>query len=407
MAVLVVAAHDNKAVRSNVANAVTAAGQMGSDVTVLVAGSNAAAAPDNLTVSIFSKTGPLLRVAELPNLHAFANSSGFGEASLYATGPASALLVALDTSMPGAMQLDLQSLDDTPAAVGPTHVISLPTSNALVATAWDGQRLWVTWQQPYNISGDQLMLQAFDAAGTPLAPAQVLDSTAIGAMGSMHIAGDHGTALLTWLNGDIQATRFRYAAIADPTTSAQVFTLGARAQGYTGSYNFDGAPVPVLGAHVAALTWRGPQFSFAPSGPLPEDNPRGVLLDAQWQPVRSATGSLDDEALPLSWARPGGQPLVVAALGNRLVFAGYELQQSPSYSASLLDMLDTSFLSPGNSALATAAASATLRQAPGGNWSGGLQSEMPATLLLWPDRALVVGRSTSHQATALTQVWLN
>ena len=38
MAVLVVAAHDNKAVRANVANAVTAAGQMGSDVTVLVAG---------------------------------------------------------------------------------------------------------------------------------------------------------------------------------------------------------------------------------------------------------------------------------------------------------------------------------------------------------------------------------
>jgi len=38
MAVLVVAAHDNRTVRANVANAVTAAGQMGSDVTVLVAG---------------------------------------------------------------------------------------------------------------------------------------------------------------------------------------------------------------------------------------------------------------------------------------------------------------------------------------------------------------------------------
>ena len=38
MAILVVAAHDNKAVRANVANAVVAAGQMGPDVTVLVAG---------------------------------------------------------------------------------------------------------------------------------------------------------------------------------------------------------------------------------------------------------------------------------------------------------------------------------------------------------------------------------
>ena len=44
MAILVVAAHDGKKVRANVANAVTAATQMGSDVTVLVAGSNCAEA---------------------------------------------------------------------------------------------------------------------------------------------------------------------------------------------------------------------------------------------------------------------------------------------------------------------------------------------------------------------------
>ena len=42
MAILVVAAHDGKTIRANVANAVAAAGQMGSDVTVLVAGSNCA-----------------------------------------------------------------------------------------------------------------------------------------------------------------------------------------------------------------------------------------------------------------------------------------------------------------------------------------------------------------------------
>ncbi len=41
MAILVVAAHDNKAVRANVANAVSAATQIGSDVHVLVAGQNA------------------------------------------------------------------------------------------------------------------------------------------------------------------------------------------------------------------------------------------------------------------------------------------------------------------------------------------------------------------------------
>src|SRR6185312_5128084 len=40
MAILVIAGHDGKTVRANVANAVAAAGQMGSDVAVLVAGSN-------------------------------------------------------------------------------------------------------------------------------------------------------------------------------------------------------------------------------------------------------------------------------------------------------------------------------------------------------------------------------
>ncbi|HKU97203.1 MAG TPA: FAD-binding protein [Vineibacter sp.] len=44
MSVLVVAAHDGKSVRANVANAVTAASQLGGDVHVLVAGSNAAEA---------------------------------------------------------------------------------------------------------------------------------------------------------------------------------------------------------------------------------------------------------------------------------------------------------------------------------------------------------------------------
>jgi electron transfer flavoprotein alpha subunit len=44
MAILVVAGHDGKAVRANVANAVAAASQMGDDIHVLVAGSNCAEA---------------------------------------------------------------------------------------------------------------------------------------------------------------------------------------------------------------------------------------------------------------------------------------------------------------------------------------------------------------------------
>ena len=50
MAILVVAAHDGKAVRANVANAVVAASQMGPDVHVLVAGSNAGDAAKSAAV---------------------------------------------------------------------------------------------------------------------------------------------------------------------------------------------------------------------------------------------------------------------------------------------------------------------------------------------------------------------
>jgi electron transfer flavoprotein alpha subunit len=56
MAILVIAAHDNKTVRANVANAVAAAGQMGSDVAVLVAGSNCGdAAKSAATISGVAK----------------------------------------------------------------------------------------------------------------------------------------------------------------------------------------------------------------------------------------------------------------------------------------------------------------------------------------------------------------
>jgi electron transfer flavoprotein alpha subunit len=50
MAILVVAVHDGKTVRANVANAVAAAGQMGSDVTVLVAGKDCGEAAKSAAV---------------------------------------------------------------------------------------------------------------------------------------------------------------------------------------------------------------------------------------------------------------------------------------------------------------------------------------------------------------------
>ena len=51
MAILVVAAHDNKTVRANVANAVAAAGQMGSDVAVLVAGKDCGEAAKSAAIT--------------------------------------------------------------------------------------------------------------------------------------------------------------------------------------------------------------------------------------------------------------------------------------------------------------------------------------------------------------------
>ena len=64
MAILVIAEHDNKSLKVSTLNAVTAAAQLGSDIHVLVAGADAAAAAE--AAAKISGVGKVLALADPP-----------------------------------------------------------------------------------------------------------------------------------------------------------------------------------------------------------------------------------------------------------------------------------------------------------------------------------------------------
>jgi hypothetical protein len=375
-----------------------AATVMGNEA-IVISGDGSVPAPSSITASVFSSNGQLLRVAGLEDLRLFGE-----RIQLFGTGDSTALLVRSGLDASNSMQVNLQNLDDTPTTLGDSHTISPPAGTGYVASTWDGHALWVLWEQAFAIAGSQLMVQPFDTNGNALAPPQVLDQTSNGWIGAANAAGSNGSALFSWATGSAEETTFHYGVVSGSNAMARVLTLGVGGPGYAGSISAGDAPVPVLGSGVAALFWRGPLFSSSMFAPLPEENPRGVLLDSNFDLIRSTTGSLDDELLPATWAAPY-EPMMVAALGDRLVSAGYASGQHVSYSLSIVDVLHTAILSPGTSPLATAASNAIAFEAAGGDWAS-LASEMPRQILLWPDRALVVGASPDG-TTALTQVWLN
>lgn len=366
------------------------------DEAMLVGGSDSAAAPSSITVSVLSSRGQMLRAAELPDMDAFV-----GGAQLFATGDSTALLVGVGTSVFQQTTVTMQALDDTPAAVGSARTFQVAGYGATVA--WDGQALWVAWSQTQPFGGARLMLQPFDASGGALAPAQVLDANTCGSIGAQ-VAAANGTVLVSWESADCTSTTFRYATVAGSGATAMVHTLGAAGRRDTGGVM--SVPTPVVGGGVVALAWRAPIFSFTGDGPAPETDPRGVLLDASGLPVRSTSGSLDGEALPRNWARADGSPLVLAAGNGRLVAAGMALQQQLSFTVSTPDVLYASFVTPAGAPLAPASAGATTFLVTSGSMmQAGHDIGVPEQILVWPDRALVIG--TVDEGAAVTQAWFD
>lgn len=363
------------------------------DRALVLAGSLQASDPGALTFGVFDKRGVLQSTKQVPGLGDLLY--GFGSPSLFGIDASTALLVLPVGPSPGVLKL--QRVDAAGNLLGSSSTVTLATNNSNLPRAWDGQALWIAWLSTGSQVTDRgkLMLQPFGSDGQPLAAARELDAPTLGGqIGSVGLSAASGRLLVSWAHSEFAGLSYHYALVRGVGGTPDVHTLGT-VQRFAGPWP---AVVPVLGSDIAALRWDGPVFTYTSGGPLPDTLPRGIVLDSSGNPLRSSSGSMDDERLPASWAG-NRTPVLAQALGDRLVVSSFVYQRAIPQLISPSDFVLTSFVQPGGSALATAAASATSLASVSGNSTNFDQFGLPAFLLLWDDRALVIGNNFGRTMT--------
>jgi hypothetical protein len=349
--------------------------------------------PGDLTLAVFDKRGVLLSTKPAPGLGDSRN--GYSTPKLFRIDTNTALLAMPAGDAPGTIRL--QRVDASGTLQGSTFTLQLPTHHLNLPAAWDGESLWVAWLSISVKPGSpgDLMLQPFSANGEPLAPAQRLEASNTGdSISSVALSAAAGRLLMTWARTDVSKAAYRYAMVQGRGAAANVRTLGTVSR-----FTSPQPPVlPVIDSGVAALQWSGPVLSYASGGPLPDTLPRGLLLDVSGNPLRSTEGSLDDERLPASWVGPGTRVLT-QALGDRLVVSSFVYQRPAPELNRNSDFLLTSFVQPGSRPWAAAAATATSLASASGTLTNIDQFGLPAFVLLWEDRALVIGDNFGRTMT--------
>jgi hypothetical protein len=369
------------------------------DRALVLAGSLQASDRGALTFGVFDKRGVLQSTRQIPGLGDARYD--FGSLGLFGIDSNAALLVM--PVGPGPGRLMLQRVDAGGALLGSSSAVTLATNSGSVPLAWDGQALWIAWLSVGSqlVDSGKLMLQPFTPDGQSLAAAQVLDIPTVGGqIGSMGLSAAAGRLLVSWARSEGSTVSYRYALVRGSTGAADVHTLGTVQRSAAGPQP---AVQPVLGSGIAALQWNGPVFSTTGSGPLPDTLPRGIVLDGNSNPLRSNSGSLDEERLPASWVGSDA-PVLARALGERLVVTSFAFLRAAPQLTSPSDFVLTAFVRPGSSPLATAAASATGLAAASGTLTNFDQFGLPAFVLLWEDRALIIGNNSGRTMTQL--FWL-
>jgi hypothetical protein len=371
------------------------------DRALVLTGSLQASDPTAMAFGVFDKRGTLKSVAQAPGLGGTGNI--FGTPSLFSLDTSTALLVMPAEASPG--KLKLQRVDAEGSLLGGPSLVSLPTYNFNLPVAWDGRALWIAWLSTASLPADngKLMLQPFGPDGLALAAPQLLDTPSMsGTIGGVRMSAAAGRLLVSWDHTVPASVSYRYALVRDIGEIADVRTLGS-VQRFTSPQP---AVVPVLGSGIAALYWTGPVFSFTNSGPMPETLLRGVLLDAGANPLRSTSTNLDNEMLPASWIG-NSESVLAQAIGDRLFVGSFAYQRAAPYLGHPSDFILASIVKPGSSPLATAAASptsATSMAAISGTLTNIDQFGRPAFVLLWDDRALIIGNNGGRTMTSL--FWL-
>lgn len=368
------------------------------DRALVLTGSLQLSDPGALTFGVFDKRGTLLSTRQVPGLGD--SLSSFSTPSMFGLDASTALVAIPIGTSPGTLRL--QRVDAGGSPLGSANVVTVPTDNINLPMAWDGQALWIAWLSSGSQLSDtgKLMLQPFNADGQPLAAAQVVDApTVAGQIGSIGMSAAAGRLLVSWARNETGTVNYRYALVRGSTSTAQVHTLGTVQR----TTSPQPALVPVQASGIAALLWNGPVFSYTSGGPLPDSLPRGIVLDANGTPLRSSAGNLDDEQLPAAWVGNSTR-MVAQALGDRLVVSSFDYQRTLPQLASPTDFILTAFVRPGSQALATAATRASALVCRSGTLTNFDQFGLPAFVLLWDDRALVIGNNSGRTMTSV--FWL-
>lgn len=256
-----------------------------------------------LALSALDAAGNLLASRSYPALR-----PGFRPQPLLPSGGGVALLMA---ELGGyadpfnTVNLRLRRFDTSAEPVGDAAGFLLPVSNVLedrFAAAADGQKLWLLWVDFETASRSvRLWLRAFDSAGVPLAPAQLLASrTGMASISAPYNALQLGAAagrlMATWT--DAGGTTMSYAVQAG-SGAPIVRSLGPIVTG--------GLPElrPLLSDQRQVLAWRG-ALGFGGFNNNNDRLLRSVSVADDATLARASTGSLDGEILRSMPGAPSG-----------------------------------------------------------------------------------------------------
>jgi hypothetical protein len=362
----------------------------GGNAALVVTPSLRPAISGGLTVAALDRRGRVTAVQDLPSL--WPAHLSFLRPLMLSSGSGAALLIPEFRGFSSTTDLRVHRLSADGRLLDTTGtLITLGAAGAsAISAAGDGTTWWVlaTVFTGLISTEQELRLQPFDTNGTALAPPFVLDRwdqiTSRGLAGGVAVQG--GRAWATWYRSEGANRAQRVALIEGPVAQPRLGTLDNG--GNAASTLVPTATQPALGSDFSAVLWRQPLLSVNPGAAVV---PRGVTLDAALLPRRAAAGGIDNELLPLPWDA-GSSQLLTAAQGSRLLVAG--LDRRPSTPVVTLHQL-----TPGNAALATAAAGASTLQVRLGSEVGLDRMSTPEFLLPLNGRTLLIGADSNRLVT--------
>jgi hypothetical protein len=255
--------------------------------------------PSGADVSVVDARGRVISTKTYTGLVNLLPNSAFS--SDYVSIVPAGSRVAVLATVPGGVGFDLRMylFDDSGALVNGSSGTTFVFSTAVVPkVAFDGSRLWFMWSKGQsNPAANQiLVMRAFDLTGVPVGAELVLEDAPMGTdFGSYRLAAGGGRALASWVTTSFSGgAAFRHVMTAGNSLASTPRNLVIMPGISLGEVITTLRPV-VSGTGGGALLWDGTLLNANQGGAAL----RGVGLDTSDVAIRTVSGSIDAELLPL------------------------------------------------------------------------------------------------------------